>query len=46
MSPFELALGVKMKQPMDLAILITRSMCHESGKEAEEMAKKCEERKT
>jgi hypothetical protein len=39
MSPFELTLGVKTKQPMDLAIPITRSMCHEGGKEAEEMTK-------
>ncbi len=45
MNPFELALGTKVKQPMDLAILITRGMCHEGGKEVEEMAKKCEERK-
>jgi hypothetical protein len=46
MSPFELALGVKAKQPMDLAIPIIRGMCHEGGKEVGEMTKKCEERKT
>jgi len=45
MNPFELALGAKVKQPMDLAIFITRGMCHEGGKEVEEMAIKCEERK-
>jgi hypothetical protein len=41
-----LALGVEVKQPMDLTIPITRGMCHEGSKEAKEMAKECEERKT
>jgi hypothetical protein len=31
---------------MDLTIPITRGMCHEGSKEAKEMAKECEERKT
>jgi hypothetical protein len=46
MSPFELALGVKAKQPMDLAIFITRGMCHEGSKEVEDMTKECEKKKT
>jgi hypothetical protein len=45
MSPFELALGVEAKQPIDLAIPRTRGTCHEGDKEAEKMAKECEERK-
>jgi hypothetical protein len=43
MNPFELALGVEAKQPMDLTI--PRNTHHEGGKEAEKMAKECEERK-
>ncbi len=46
MSPFELALGLEMKQPMDLAILKTKGIHWEGNKKAEEMAKECEERKT
>jgi hypothetical protein len=46
MSPFELALGVETKQPMDLAILKTRSICCEGSKEAKKMATECEQRKT
>jgi hypothetical protein len=44
-NPFELALGVEAKQPMDLAIPRTRRTHHEGDKEAEEMAKECEKRK-
>jgi hypothetical protein len=39
MNPFELALGVETKQPMDLAIVGTSSIHHKGGKEAKEMAK-------
>jgi hypothetical protein len=46
MSPFELALGVETKQPMDLAILKTKNIHCQGSKEAKEMAKECEERKT
>jgi hypothetical protein len=46
MSPFELALGKKAKQPMDFTILRTRGICHEGNKEAEEMTKEHEKRKT
>ncbi len=46
MNPFELALGVEAKQPMDLAIPKTRDIHREGSKEAKEMAKECEERKT
>ncbi len=35
MSPFELALGAKAKQPMNLTIPKTRSICYEGDKEAE-----------
>jgi hypothetical protein len=45
MSPFELALGVEAKQPMDLTIPRIRGTCHKSDKEAKEMAKEREERK-
>ncbi len=45
MNPFELALGVEAKQPMDLTIPKTRSTCHEGGKEAKKMAKKHEKKK-
>jgi hypothetical protein len=34
MSPFELALGIEVKQPMDLTIVRTRGTLHEGGKEA------------
>jgi hypothetical protein len=46
MNPFELALRVEVKQPMDLTIPRTRSIHYKGGKEAEAMAKKREERKT
>ncbi len=46
MNPFELALRVEVKQPMDLAIPRTRSIHYKGGKEAEAMAKEREERKT
>jgi len=45
MNPFELALGVEVKQFMDLAFLKTRGIRREGSKEAEEMAKECEEKK-
>jgi hypothetical protein len=46
MNPFELALGAEAKQPMDLTIPRTRGICHEGDKEAEEMTKEHEKRKT
>jgi hypothetical protein len=46
MNPFKLPLGVEMKQPMDLTILRTKDIHCEGSKEAKEMAKKCEQRKT
>jgi hypothetical protein len=46
MSPCELALVTEAKQPMDLAIPRTRRTCHKGNKEAEEMAKECEEKKS
>ncbi len=46
MNPFELAPGVEAKQPMDLAIFRTRSIHRKGGKEAEKMAKECEEKKS
>ncbi len=45
MNPFELTLGVEVKQPMDLAIPKTKNIHHESSKEAKKMAKKYEKRK-
>jgi hypothetical protein len=45
MNPFELALGVEVKQPMDLTIPRTRYTHREGGKQAEEMAKECEKKK-
>jgi len=46
MNPFELALRVEVKQPMDLTIPRTRIIHYKGGKEAKAMAKKREERKT
>ncbi len=46
MNPFQLASGIKVKQPMDLTIPRKRSTCHEGDKEAEKMAKEHEEKKT
>jgi hypothetical protein len=46
MSPFELALGVEVKQPMDLTIFRTKGIWCKCGKEAEEMAKGREERES
>jgi hypothetical protein len=46
MSPFELALGVEAKQPMDLTIPKIRGTWHKGDNEAKEMAKEHEERKT
>jgi transposase InsO family protein len=46
MSPFELTLGVEVKQPMDLTITRTRSTWHKGGKEAKVMAKDHEKKKT
>jgi hypothetical protein len=45
MSPFELALGVEAKQPMDLTIIRTKGSKHKGDKEAKKMAKKHEKRK-
>jgi hypothetical protein len=46
MSPFELALGMKAQQPMDLTILRIRSICCEGSKDVEEITKDHEERKS
>jgi hypothetical protein len=46
MSPFELALGVEAKQPMDLAIVWTRSTHCKGSEKAEEMAKECVKKKS
>jgi len=46
MNPFELALGVEAKQPMDLAIPKTKGIHRKGSKEAEKMAKAREERKS
>ncbi len=46
MNPFELVLGIEAKLPMDLAIPRTRGTRHKGNKEAEEMAKECEEKKS
>jgi len=45
MSPFELALGIEAKQPLDLTIPRTKSTCCDDSKNVEEMAKDCEEKK-
>jgi hypothetical protein len=39
MNPFELALGIEMKEPMDLTILRRNGICRKGNKEVEEMAK-------
>jgi hypothetical protein len=44
MSPFELTLGIEVKQPMDLTIFRTKGTQCKCSKEVEEMAKGCEER--
>jgi len=46
MSPFELALGIEAKQPLDLTISRTKDTCCDDSKNVEEMAKDCEERKS
>jgi hypothetical protein len=46
MSHFELALGVEVKQPMNLTIPKTRGTCCEGGKDAKNMGKEFEERKS
>jgi hypothetical protein len=43
MSPFELALGIETKQPMDLTILRTKDTCCEGVKDVKKMAKDHEE---
>jgi hypothetical protein len=45
MSPFELALGIEMKQPMDLSIPRTIGTHHKGSREVKKMAKEHEERK-
>lgn len=45
MSPFELALEVEAKQPIDLTIPKKISIFHEGDDEAKKMAKEYEERK-
>ncbi len=46
MSPFELALGMKAKQPMGLAIFRIKNTCCEGNKIFEKMVKDHEERKS
>ncbi len=46
MSHIELALGVEVKQPMDLTIPKTRGIHCEGGKDAKNMGKEFEERKS
>ncbi len=46
MSPFELALGVEVKQSMDLTIPKTRGTRCKGDKEVEKLAKEHEERKS
>ncbi len=46
MSPFELTLGMEVKQQMDLAIPRTKGAHHEGIKDAKEMAKDHEDRKS
>jgi hypothetical protein len=46
MNPFELAMRIEVKQPMDLTIPRTKGTCCEGDKEAEKMAKEHEKRKT
>jgi len=43
MSPFELALGIQTKQPMDLTIPRTKDTCCEGVKDVKKMAKDHEE---
>jgi hypothetical protein len=45
-SPFELALGIEAKQPLDLTIPRTKGTCCDDSKNVEKMAKDCEERKS
>jgi hypothetical protein len=45
MSPFELALGVEVKQPIDLTIPKKKRILHGGDNEAKKMAKEYEERK-
>ncbi len=45
MNPFELVLGIEVKQPMDLTIPRTRGTHYEGGIEAEKMTKECEKNK-
>ncbi len=46
MSPFELALRIEAKQPLNLTILKTKGTRHDGNKDVEKMAKDCEERKS
>ncbi len=46
MSPFELALEVEVKQPMDLTIPKKRGTFHKGDNETKDMAKEYEERKS
>jgi hypothetical protein len=46
MNPFELALGVETRQPMDIAIPKTRGTHRKGDKEVKKMAKAHEERKS
>jgi hypothetical protein len=41
MNPFELTLGTKVKQPLDLVILEMMGYCKDGDRNAEIMAKKC-----
>jgi hypothetical protein len=46
MNPFELALGIEVKQPMDLTIPRIGGICPKGNKKDENMAKECEENKS
>jgi hypothetical protein len=45
MSPFELTLGIEVKQPLDLVVPCTMGYHRDGGKNAKIMAKECKELK-
>jgi hypothetical protein len=46
MNPFELALGIEAKQPLDLTILRTKGTHRDGNKDVQKLAKDCEDRKS
>jgi hypothetical protein len=46
MSPFELALGIETKQPLDLTIPRIKCTYCDNSKDVEKMAKDCEKKKS